>query len=363
MASQTPIGEQIANALDSPRAAVISVYADSAAHEDFDQRSAAALASRAFPHFVYNPEQASDFVSCLDITGNPSPELAWVTEPLIYLDGNDERQELQRPLTFADFAATESEFSGHFTPVDSSPDSRNLLALAEYLNLDVTDYWQYRPFVHALDSERRLVRLIPSAALLAQTMDRMHLWTTLQELSGVENPFVRAAEKRLREEFEAEKERALTEQKISLEAQFDKERQAQVSTAMRNLAARLTGMSVTGDAPAAAATAPSAKAPVAPATAQTPAPSEAVEPGASSDGPWIDQRLCTSCDECTDLNKNLFAYDANKKAIIKDEHGGPYKDLVRAAEKCASGAIHPGMPLDPNEKDLDKWIKRAEPYR
>ena len=36
--------------------------------------------------------------------------------------------------------------------------------------------------------------------------------------------------------------------------------------------------------------------------------------------------------------------------------------LVQAAEKCPVGAIHPGTPLNPNEKDLEKWLKRAQAF-
>jgi pyruvate-ferredoxin/flavodoxin oxidoreductase len=32
------------------------------------------------------------------------------------------------------------------------------------------------------------------------------------------------------------------------------------------------------------------------------------------------------------------------------------------AERCPVDIIHPGTPLNPKEKDLDKWIKRAEPF-
>lgn len=62
-------------------------------------------------------------------------------------------------------------------------------------------------------------------------------------------------------------------------------------------------------------------------------------------------------------NKALFAYDGEKKAYIKDAKGGKYKEIIRAAEKCASGAIHPGLPQEPGEKDLDILIRRAEPYQ
>jgi pyruvate-ferredoxin/flavodoxin oxidoreductase len=94
----------------------------------------------------------------------------------------------------------------------------------------------------------------------------------------------------------------------------------------------------------------------------------AAEPGAppAADGdylaPWIDTPQCTTCDECTNLNPNIFAYDANKKATIKNPDGGPYKDLVKAAERCTARVIHPGLPRDRSAKDIEKWIKRAEKF-
>jgi pyruvate-ferredoxin/flavodoxin oxidoreductase len=132
---------------------------------------------------------------------------------------------------------------------------------------------------------------------------------------------------------------------------------------MRNLALRLTDISTATPAlavPAPAAQTPAETAPEVPAAEPAP-PLPAAAP--VSESPWIEEKLCTTCDECTTINKKIFAYNGNKKAYILDPKGGPYRDIVRSAEKCSSGAIHPGMPLDPNEKDLDKLIKRAERFQ
>ena len=51
-----------------------------------------------------------------------------------------------------------------------------------------------------------------------------------------------------------------------------------------------------------------------------------------------------------------------KKAYVKDPKGGPFRDLVRAAEKCTAQVIHPGTPADRSEKDIAKLIKRAKKY-
>jgi pyruvate-ferredoxin/flavodoxin oxidoreductase len=91
---------------------------------------------------------------------------------------------------------------------------------------------------------------------------------------------------------------------------------------------------------------------------------ESLAPAADGDymAPWIDTEECTECDECILINSNIFEYNADKKAIIKNPNGGPYRDLVKAAEKCTAEVIHPGLPRDRSEKDIDKWIKRGEKF-
>jgi pyruvate-ferredoxin/flavodoxin oxidoreductase len=78
--------------------------------------------------------------------------------------------------------------------------------------------------------------------------------------------------------------------------------------------------------------------------------------------PYIDSARCTTCNECTNLNGKLFAYNAEKQAYIRDPKAGTFAQLVQAAEKCPVAAIHPGTPMNPKEKDLAKWVERAKPF-
>ena len=78
--------------------------------------------------------------------------------------------------------------------------------------------------------------------------------------------------------------------------------------------------------------------------------------------PWIETEKCTSCDECIRLNPDIFAYNEQKKAVIKDPSGGPFEDLVKAAERCTAGVIHPGLPKDRSGKGMEKLIARAEKF-
>jgi len=84
------------------------------------------------------------------------------------------------------------------------------------------------------------------------------------------------------------------------------------------------------------------------------------EVGSNGMAPWIETDDCTACDECININPNIFAYNNDKRAYIKDPDAGPYEDLVKAAEKCTAQVIHPGLPADPTGQE--KWIKRGEKY-
>ena len=111
--------------------------------------------------------------------------------------------------------------------------------------------------------------------------------------------------------------------------------------------------------PAAPSAAPVPSTPAAPPTPTAPAEEE---DGELTMGPYIETDLCTSCNECININKRMFGYNDTKQAFIQDPKAGTFAELVRAAEQCPAGIIHPGTPLDPNEPDLDKWRARAEPF-
>jgi pyruvate-ferredoxin/flavodoxin oxidoreductase len=99
-----------------------------------------------------------------------------------------------------------------------------------------------------------------------------------------------------------------------------------------------------------------------PIAAPAAAPAQADEEEGLAMEPYIETARCTTCNECTDLNRKMFAYNEKKQAYIKDAKAGTFKDLVMGAERCPVRIIHPGTPLKPKEKDLEKWKKRAEPF-
>ena len=86
------------------------------------------------------------------------------------------------------------------------------------------------------------------------------------------------------------------------------------------------------------------------------------EPQRSPDEAYIETARCSTCNECTQVNNKMFAYDANKQAYIADVNAGTYAQLVEAAENCQVAIIHPGKPRNAGEPGLEELLKRAEAF-
>ena len=346
-----------------------------------------AMESRAFPLFRFDPDRGSALADCLSLKGNPDPSEPWTTRGLIHAGDDGEKNTMTLPVTIADWAATEARFEQHFAPI-SNDDSGDWMPFHEYLERSSDDRDGVLPFVYVLDHESRLHRLSVSSEIVDLGDDRRLFWSQLRQMAGIEVP--ESTRDRLETEFEAKAEaiRGEYEQKIrELKATYPafiairmaeallQSADGQSSSAGPGGSVALGLATIDFAAPVAGTNASQAGS-TAPATAvgvvsSTTAPEPQVtaeEPPADEDDddlgldPYIESIRCTACNECTDLNRKLFAYNDKKQAVIADAAAGSFKDLVSAAEKCPVRIIHPGTPLDPNEKDLEKWITRAEPF-
>ena len=344
-----------------------------------------ALESRAVPNIVFDPDRGGTFSECLDLEGNPSPEDRWTSRELVYRDGQGTEQRMTLPLTIADWALGEERFRPHFF---EPPEGAELVPFHEYLDLDEAARADAVPFVYTVDADRRLGRICASGELVELAEERLRYWAQLKELAGIE------VSEHMRKAVGETESRKLEQDLAALKTRYEA-RIAQLTTQYPILIARKiaegllrangnetvsqllakaedwkgpafkapAGM-VLGAAPPAEAEAAEASAEAAPASA-APVPAveaeEEEEEGLSSE-PWIDSIRCTSCDECTTINNKMFAYNEDGQAYIKDPRAGTFRQLVEAAEKCAPSIIHPGDPLNPNEKGLDELIRRAEPF-
>ncbi len=91
---------------------------------------------------------------------------------------------------------------------------------------------------------------------------------------------------------------------------------------------------------------------------------------------------------CKKEVKTQISYSANLYGLAEEEHAGgaiafasydlgvrfaqeerllpqnglKFADIVKAAEKCTAGCLHPGTPWNPSEPGLDKLVARAAKY-
>jgi len=330
----------------------------------------AALEGRAHPLFRYDPEAGATWAKRLDFSDNPGAESDWPVYELAVASADGGETVLELPFTFADFALLEPAYAAHFRPVSEEITEEVTAGLDEWLTLSPEDAVTRVPCIWAVDAEGRMTRLAVTRRLALAARDRLDYWRTLQELAGVRSEYVDEAVKRAREEARAE---AAAEME-TLKAEHAAELEAVRQNAAEEVADRLTAALLSADAsvvlgggataarpaPAAApAEAPEPAAPAAEAPASAPAPAEE-EPMALE--AYIDTDLCTTCNECTNLNPRMFAYNADKKAYIADAKAGTFADLVKAAEKCPARIIHPGSPLNPDEPGLDDLVQRAAKF-
>ena len=84
--------------------------------------------------------------------------------------------------------------------------------------------------------------------------------------------------------------------------------------------------------------------------------------GLAFDEPYLDAPLCTTCNECTNINPRLFQYNANKQAFIADATAGTFAELVKAAELCPARCIHPGKPQSGDSTATPELVERAAAF-
>jgi pyruvate-ferredoxin/flavodoxin oxidoreductase len=344
-----------------------------------------ALEARAFPVLVYDPAAGSAMAERLNLDGNPMLDDVWPTYELRYKDDAGAEQTLELPVTIADWAATESRFRKHFSVIKAAAGAgaaegqadESQLRFDRYLAAKPEDREGKTPFIHAIQ-DGKLGKLAVSKEIVELAEDRLHLWHQLREMAGLEVQEsvldgIRGEISQKYDALKAEQDRTVAEFKAQYPAVVARRMaeglirsSANGKETIAELLSRVQEMRtlepLPATAPAAAAAVPEAAVtpPAAPAASAAPAGVAVAEEeeGLGLD-PYIQSELCTACNECTNLNKRMFAYNAKKQAYIKDPKAGTFKDLVMAAEKCPVAIIHPGTPLNPKEKDLEKWLKRA----
>jgi hypothetical protein len=290
--------------------------------------SAAAMESRAFPAFTYDPSAGPNWASRFYLEANSQIELDWPVQGFAYEDEEHQRVSEELAFTLVDFIASDRRYARHLARVPREKWNGSMIPVDESLTRERKGLPDKVPSLLMVDADNVLQRVIVDERLIREARRCREMWHSLQELGGVHNSHA---------------EKLLAREKKAWEERMQQEAEAQAAAA-----------------PAVAA----AVAPVAPTEAGAPATPAVVEavPERSPDEAYIETPRCSTCNECTTINNKMFAYDGNKQAYIADINAGTYAQLVEAAESCQVSIIHPGKPRNPNEPGLEELLKRAEPF-
>lgn len=287
--------------------------------------AAAAMESRLFPAFTYDPGAGPDWASRFRVGDNTQAERDWPSQIFSYEDADLQRVSEEVDFTLVDFVACDARYARHFARVPRAKWNGAMIPVRASLSRPASGLPDKVPCLLMVDANDTLQKVIVDDRLIQEARRCGGMWRSLQELGGVRNSH---AERLLARERAAWEEAKAKQAPAPPEAEAPK--------------------------PVSAAPAPD----------QTPASAVPAEPEkkTSPDEPYIETPRCTSCDECTRLNNRMFAYDANKQAYIKDLGAGTYRELVEAAEGCQVSIIHPGIPRNPNEPGLAELVERARPF-
>ena len=305
--------EQVRKGLEFHGPAIFSVFvpnADASAALPDYLVSAAALESRVFPAFSYDPSAGDGLVDRFDVSHNPDMDEDWPRRELRYEDEDLQTVSENVPFTAVDFAVLHAGYRGHFVMAAKETWNEILTDVVSGMMPNDGGNVDTVPHVVVVDADDVLQRLAVDDQLIRIARRCLDRWHALQELGGVHSSYARA-----------------------IPAEPVDEEEPGTST--------IEDVAEPEPVPAADA------------------PAEATE---GPDDPYIETPRCTTCDECTNRNDRMFAYDDNKQAFIKDADAGTYRDLVVAAENCQVAIIHPGKPRNPDEPGLDELISRAEPF-
>jgi len=324
-------------AIDEP--ALFSVFSGETREEQSKDTSpsgylvgAAAVESRVFPGFTYDPAAGPGQADRYDIHSNPSAELDWPVHELPFENADHNRQLERIAFTPVDFIAADPRFTERFACVPREDWDDDMIPVHEFLALNHEQRSSKVPFVLLADQEGVLHRAVFDNHLVDAADRCLDSWRCLQELGGVNNSHAR---------------RALNEAELKWAAE-----KAELATHAAKAAVAPAGTQSTDDVQPSASSAAAVGA--APAAEEAPPP--------ASDDPWIETIRCTTCNECTQINDRMFSYNEDKRAYVADPDAGTFRELVEAAETCQVAIIHPGKPRNPDEPGLEELIARAEPF-
>ncbi len=202
--------ERVQRGLQHAGPALFSIYAapDGGAVPGYLQ-AAAAMQSRAFPAFSYDPGAGPDLASRFSLENNPQPELDWPLERLEYADPDLQAVSEEVAFTFADFAACDARCADHFEPAPRAAWGEGMIPADQWIAKASPDPSGSVPYVLAVDDGDLLCRLVVDERLMRAALRCREDWHRLQEFGGIHDSRAERLLARERQAWEETRQREL----------------------------------------------------------------------------------------------------------------------------------------------------------
>ncbi|NNF32538.1 MAG: ferredoxin [Saprospiraceae bacterium] len=326
----------------------------------------AAIESRAFPRIKYEVNRGNHIGDRLDISKNAQIELDFPSYRLDVQSTNGADSH-DFNLTPCDVFVMngEAEDFVEVLPFNSKDDT--LIPISEYLEGDPGSSKGKIPIVWLVDKDLSLKKAVVPVSVIQRIRGRLDFWSFIKDLDGGFSERVDQDMDEFKSKVVQEKESELISLREELEAKYDSMRSADLEQSLTRILYRLIDSdqdisqvlnSITN-------------------SAEPPKEMESHSPDLTTEAEeipeikqdkvvqaeaWIETDECTSCNDCIDALPAVFKYNDDKQAVVHNPTGGTYAKIVAAAEKCPAACIHPGLPNDKSEPNLDKLMKRAEKF-
>ncbi|MEQ9403900.1 MAG: ferredoxin [Cyclobacteriaceae bacterium] len=321
-------------------------------------------AGRYFPKILYDPLLDKEWSERFDMSQNIQSDTKWPLYSMRASTSEETEAMIDVAFTYADYKAIFPEKAEELMLIPSQYYTEHLVPLADYLELDEERLYGKIPFIWLVDLQMNLYRAAVPNVWVVSCQERLDFWSFLQEIGGINKHHTRQA----LESREVDMQKMVADTKATIEAEYQQkisriEEEAVGKAAEQLIAVLLDEEDIQvnsipstqedGDAEPSASTEEKEE-------ISTPVVEREEAPAIEE--AWVESDDCTTCNECTDKFPNLFKYNDDKQAYIEDASKGTYAEIVKAAENCPAACIHPGLPLNQNEPNLDALIKRAEKF-
>ncbi len=181
--------ERLGKAFAHRGACLVSIYAGAGAVGELPPylTAAAAMESRAFPAFTYDPYAGDNQAARFALEDNPQPEADWPVAPFEYSDQDLQRMTEETPFTVADFVLCDARYASHFARVPRERWNDAMVPADEWLARASAESGEKIPYVLAVDGDDVLQRVIVDQQLMQIAGRCRTFWHRLQEQGGIHN--------------------------------------------------------------------------------------------------------------------------------------------------------------------------------